>query len=235
MLGVVIASPAVRPRDVPKMLSQKGKGVSALKAVMSITSKYDREKSVQNIKGFVLYRRPLDFRFQGMGPAGNSLFELVFKTTGFELYIPSDGKILKGDKRCFARRFPDVAELQYLIPLALLQWRDVQFENAVAINRNDTVIKMAFRGESWEATLDNEKLHVKRLVRLNNAGPDLIADFADFGSGDYGWLPRSFRLRSRSGGWRTTVKMQKIKVNPFLVEKNFKLEPMYSPRIEQCR
>ncbi len=233
--GVVDAAPAIRPQDVPKILSQKGKGVSALKAVMSITSKYDRDKSVHNIKGFVLYRRPMDFRFQGIGPAGNSLFELVSKATGFELYIPSDGKILKGNKRCFARKFPDVAELQYLIPLALLQWRDVRFERAVARNGTDTVIKLTFRGQKWEATLDTEKLLVRRLVRLSRDVPDLTADFGDFGSGDLGWLPKSFRLRSRSGGWRTTVKMQGIKVNPFLVEKNFKLEPMYSPKIEECR
>ena len=50
---------------------------------MSVKSSYDDGKSRQDIKGFLLYRRPDDFRFQGVGPGGNSLFELIIKSTRF--------------------------------------------------------------------------------------------------------------------------------------------------------
>ena len=53
---------------------------------MNVTSTYDRGKHRQDIKGFLLYRRPNDFRFQGIAPAGNSLFELVIKANLFELH-----------------------------------------------------------------------------------------------------------------------------------------------------
>jgi outer membrane lipoprotein-sorting protein len=233
--SIAAAFAAVQPQDIPRMLADKGKKLSAVKAALTVTTSYDGGKSLQNIKGFLLYRRPMDFRFQGVGPGGNSLFELVFKGAGFELFVPSDGKILKGTKGCFARRFPDVAELQGLIPLALLQWRGVKFKQQVSSDKKQTVIRLSFQGDTWEATLDNSRLLVTRLVRMGPNGSDLTADFGDFSSGDHGWLPRRFRVQSRSGGWRTLVKMHKIKINPYLVERNFKLETTFSPSIEKCR
>jgi hypothetical protein len=217
-------------------LTKKGKNLSAMKAVMSIVSSYEAGKSRQDVKGFLLYRRPNDFRFQGLGPGGNSLFELIIKATQFELYIPAEGKIIRGGKECFARRFPDVAEIEGLIPLILLQWKDVRFDRLLAHDSEKIVIRMSFLGRVWGATLDPHSLYLKRLVRLNPAGEvDLTADFADFASGEDGWLPRRFEIQSPVAQWKTVVKISKIESNPFLVEKNFKLEPAFSAKTEDCR
>ena len=78
------ADPNVNPQQIPQFLTQKGKNLSALKAVMNITSIYDGGKSRQDVKGFLLYRRPNDFRFQGLATGGNSLFELIIKSNLFE-------------------------------------------------------------------------------------------------------------------------------------------------------
>jgi hypothetical protein len=203
---------------------------------MSVSSVYDAGKSRQDIKGFLLYRRPNDFRFQGMAPGGNSLFELVIKAQNFELYIPTDSKILKGGKDCFSRKFPDVAEIEGIVPMMLRQWKDVRFERLLARDPDKTVIRCTFHGRVWAATLEPQSLNLKKLVRLNSAGEtDLIADFGDFKSGDDGWLPRRFEVQSPKGGWKTAVIISKIEANPFLIEKNFQLEPLFTPAIEQCR
>lgn len=226
----------IKPQEIPTHLTNKGKHLSAMKAVMSVASSYEGGKQRQDLKGFLLYRRPNDFRFQGLGPGGNSLFELVIKATQFELYIPSEGKIIHGGKDCFARMFPDVAEIEGLIPLMLLQWKDVRFDRPLAHDSEKIVIRMSFHGRVWGATLDPQNYRLKRLVRLNPAGEvDLSADFGDFGSGEDGWLPRRFEVQSPVAQWKTLVKISKIEVNPFLVEKNFKLEPAFSAKMEQCR
>jgi len=229
------ASSSVRPNQIPAELARKGKGLSALKAVMVVATSYDHGKSRQDVKGFLLYRRPNDFRFQGMGPAGHPLFELILKANMFELYVPGDGKILKGAKDCFNRRFPDVAELETLIPLALLQWKDTNFEEALSQDARTTVIRVRMGQDLWRATLDSKDLYVLSLQRLNEGKPDLVAHFGDFGAGDYGWLPRRFDIQSARAGWRSLVTIQQLEANPFLVETNFKLETLFSPQIEQCR
>lgn len=231
----LIADQGVQARAIPNVLVQRGKDLSALKAVMAITTTYDGGKSRQELRGFLLYRRPADFRFQGIGPGGNSLMELVIKSEKFELYVPADGKILKGDKKCFVHRFPDVGELDTLIPLALLQWKNAEVAGVVSSDPERTVIRLNFRGSDWKVTLDTKALLLKRIERLGSNSAVLTADFADFKTGDYGWLPRRFDVQSRGGGWRTLVKIDKIEVNPFLVEKNFKLEADFSPKIEDCR
>jgi outer membrane lipoprotein-sorting protein len=226
----------LRPQEIADLLTKKGKSLSAMKAVMAINSSYEAGKSRQDVKGFLLYRRPNDFRFQGLGPGGNSLFELIIKATQFELYIPTEGKIIRGGKDCFARRFPDVAEIEGLIPLILLQWKDVRFDRVLAQDSEKIVIRMSFLGRVWGATLDPHNLFLKRLVRLNPAGEvDLTAEFADFASGEDGWLPRRFEIQSPVAQWKTVVKISKIESNPFLVEKNFKLEPPFSVKTEDCR
>jgi outer membrane lipoprotein-sorting protein len=230
------AEPAIEPKNIPETLAKKGKGLSALKAVMSVSSVYNGGKSRQDIKGFLLYRRPSDFRFQGIAPGGNSLFELVIKANAFELYIPTEGKILKGGKECFGRKFPDVAEVEALIPMILLQWREVRFDRLLARDSEKIVIRITYEGRVWGATLDPKNLHVTRLVRLNPAGEvDLTADFGDFKTGAEGWLPRRFEVQSPTGGWRTSVRIEKIEPNPFLVEKNFLLDMTFSAKVETCR
>ncbi|HMK35662.1 MAG TPA: hypothetical protein VK463_11385 [Desulfomonilaceae bacterium] len=231
-----LAQPGVTPSEIPEFLSNKGKNLSAFKAVMNITSTYDAGKSRQDVKGFLLYRRPSDFRFQGVGPGGNSLFELVIKANLFELYIPAEGKILKGGKECFHRKFPDVSEIEGLIPMVLLQWKDVRFDRLLAQDSEKIVIRVSFQGKVWGATLDPQSLFLRRLVRLNPAGEvDLTADFGDFAGGSDGWLPRRFEVQSPAGQWKTLVKIGKIESNPFLVEKNFKLETAFSAKTEDCR
>jgi outer membrane lipoprotein-sorting protein len=230
------AEPAIDPKQIPDTLAKKGKGLSALKAVMTVSSVYDGGKNRQDIKGFLMYRRPADFRFQGIGPGGNSLFELVIKANSFELYVPSDGKILKGGKECFGRRFPDVAEIEGLIPMVLLQWKDVRFDRLLARDSEKIVIRITYEGRVWGATLDPKTLHITRLVRLNpNGDVDLTADFGDFKTGTEGWLPRRFEVQSPTGGWRTSVRIEKIEPNPFLVEKNFALDLTFSAKVETCR
>ncbi|MGB6068249.1 MAG: hypothetical protein WBG50_25865 [Desulfomonilaceae bacterium] len=231
-----LADPIVRPQDIPETLAKKGKNITALKCVMNVTSVYDRGKSRQDIKGFLLYRRPNDFRFQGIAPAGNSLFELVIKANLFELYIPTDGKIIKGGKECFSRRFPDVAEIEGLIPLVLLQWKNVRFDRVLRSDPDKVVIRLAFQGRVWGATLQPQKLLLTRLVRLSPDGDiDLTADFSDFRSGTDGWLPRRFEVQSPPEGWKTLVRINKIEPNPFLVEKNFQLQTTFSTKTEECR
>jgi outer membrane lipoprotein-sorting protein len=230
------ADPAVEPAQIPDFLAKKGKTLSAFKAVMGISSVYDGGKSRQDVKGFLLYRRPSDFRFQGLAPGGNSLFELVIKHAAFELYVPSEGKILKGGKECFANRFPDVAEIEHLIPMVLLQWKDVRFDRQLAKDLEKIVIRMTYEGKVWVATLEPKTLLVRRLVRLSpNGEVDLSADFGDFKTGEDGWLPRRFDVQCKNGGWRTSVRIEKIETNPFLVEKNFILEPAFSTKVETCR
>jgi len=222
--------------EIQEALMKKGKNVSALKAVMNITSLYEKGKSRQDVKGFLMYRRPSDFRFQGIGPGGNSLFELIIKANLFELYIPSESKIIKGGKECFSRKFPDVAEIEGLIPLILLQWKDVRSDRLLSKDNEKFVLRMSFQGRIWAATLEPQSLHLKRLVRLTPGGEiDLTADFSEFKSGDDGWLPRRFEIQSAPGGWKTVVKINQLERNPFLVEKNFKLETTYSPKTEDCR
>ena len=229
------AKPKASPSDVVRALALRGKNLSALKAVMAVSSTYDRGKSSQEIRGFLLYRRPSDFRFQGIGPGGNSLFEMVVNYRGFELYVPAEGKLLRGGKKCFRRRFPDVAELEGLIPLALLQWKQARLIRVESEDANNKVIRLNFKGRVWRATLEPKKLLVKRLERIGPNSVDLTADFADFTTGEYGWLPRRFEVQAPKEGWRTVVRITRIEVNPFLVEKNFKLEPAYSPKIENCK
>jgi hypothetical protein len=203
---------------------------------MNITSVYDAGKNRQDIKGFLLYRRPSDFRFQGLGPGGNSLFELIIKATQFELYIPGENKIISGNKECFSQKFPDVAEIEGLIPLILLQWKDVRFDRLLAMDSEKIVIRMTFHGKVWGATLDPQTHFLKRLVRLSPAGEvDLTADFGEFKTGDDGWLPRRFEVQSPGAQWKTLVKIGKIESNPFLTEKNFKLEPAFTAKQESCR
>jgi len=236
LVGPVNGEPSIKPEQIPEYLADKGKSLSALKAVMSVSSVYDSGKSRQDIKGFLIYRRPSDFRFQGMAPGGNSLFELVIKAQNFELYVPTDRKILKGGKDCFRRKFPDVAEIEGIVPMMLRQWKDAHFDRLLARDSDKTVIRLTFHGTVWAATLEPQTLNLKRLVRLNPAGEvDLTADFGDFKSGDDGWLPRRFEVQSPKGGWKTVIIISKIEANPFLIEKNFQLEPMFSPAIEQCR
>jgi outer membrane lipoprotein-sorting protein len=230
------SEPAVSPSEIPGFLTKKGKNLSAFKAVMNITSAYDAGKSRQDIKGFLLYRRPSDFRFQGIAPGGNSLFELVIKANTFELYIPTEGKIIKGGKECFNRKFPDVGEIEGLIPMVLLQWKDVRFDRLLAHDSEKIVVRVSFQGKVWGATLDPQTLYLKRLVRLSPSGDvDLTADFADFKTGDDGWMPRRFEVQSPVGQWKTVVKIDKIESNPFLVEKNFKLETSSPAKTEDCR
>jgi hypothetical protein len=230
------ANPSVQPAQIPAALVERGKNLTALKAVMSVKSTYDAGKSRQDLKGFLLYRRPSDFRLQGVGPGGNSLFELVIRSGAFELFIPAEGKLIKGGRACFGRKFPDVSEIESLIPLALLQWRDARYEKLVSADSENTIIHFQFVGRTWAATLDSKNLLLKRLVRLAPGGKiDLTADFADFSSGEYGWLPTRFEVKAPAGEWRTWVRIEKIETNPFLVEKNFQLEPAFTPKIEECR
>lgn len=236
VLNAMAAEAATNPLEIQESLTKKGKNVSALKAVMSITSQYDKGKSRQDVKGFLLYRRPNDFRFQGLAPGGNSLFELIIKSSQFELYIPSESKIIKGGKECFSRQFPDVAEIEGLIPLILLQWKDVRSDRFLSRDNEKIVLRMSFQGRIWAATLDPQNLYLKRLVRITPAGEiDLTADFSEFKTGDDGWLPRRFEIQSVPGGWKTLVKINQFEQNPFLVEKNFKLETQFSPKTEVCR
>jgi len=230
------AEPSVNPQQIPEALADKGKRLTAMKVVMNVTSLYDAEKSRQDVKGFLLYRRPADFRFQGLATGGNPLFELVIKDGLFELYIPSDGKILKGGKECFGKRFPDIAEIEGLIPIVLLQWKNVTFQKLLKQDPQNIVINVLCQGRTWEATLDPKNLLVKRLVRLGPRGEtDLTANFGEFKTGEDGWLPRRFEIHSPKGSWRTTVQITKIEPNPFLVEKNFKLEPTFSTKTESCK
>jgi outer membrane lipoprotein-sorting protein len=234
--AVLNAEPSTNPQDIPDFLTKKGKNVTALKAVMSIASVYDGGKNRQDVKGFLLYRRPSDFRFQGVGPGGNSLFELVIKANAFELYVPAEGKILKGGRECFSRRFPDVAEIEGIIPMVLLQWKDVRFDRLLARDPEKIVIRVTFQGKVWGATLDPQNLFLKRLVRLTANGEiDLTADFSDFKTGDDGWLPRRFEVQSPGGRWRTSVQISKLERNPFLIEKNFLLETTFSAKTEACQ
>jgi uncharacterized protein YneF (UPF0154 family) len=230
------AEPSINPQQIPELLTEKGKKLSAMKAVMNVTTSNDAEKSRQDIKGFLLYRRPSDFRFQGVAPGGNSLFELVVKDQVFELYVPTDGKIVKGGKECFGKRFPEVAEIEGLVPIMLLQWRNVRFQRMLKREADTVVINITFDGRNWEATLESGNLLLKRLVRFDaHNHPDLYAEFGEYKSGEDGWLPRRFDVRAPRGQWRTHVQITKIEANPFLVEKNFKLEPAFSTKIENCR
>jgi hypothetical protein len=161
---------------------------------------------------------------------------LVIKANLFELYVPTDGKIIKGGKECFSRKFPDVAEIEGLIPMVLLQWKDVRFDRVLKSDPDKIVIRLSFQGRVWGATLEPQKLLLTRLVRLSPDGEiDLTADFGDFQSGEDGWLPRRFEIASPPGGWKTLVKINKVESNPFLVEKNFQLETMFSAKTEECR
>jgi len=230
------AEPSVSPQQIPQFLTEKGKHLSAMKAVMNVTTSNDLEKSRQDLKGFLLYRRPNDFRFQGLTTGGNSLFELVIKDQTFELYVPTDGKILKGEKVCFGRRFPEVAEIEGLIPIMLLQWGNVRFQRMLKREADTIVINVTYEGRNWEATLESGNYLLKRLVRFDNHNQaDLYADFGEYKTGEDGWLPRRFDVASPKGQWRTHVQITKIEPNPYLVEKNFKLEPTFSTKIENCR
>ncbi|MCX5872293.1 MAG: hypothetical protein NTY51_03530 [Deltaproteobacteria bacterium] len=234
--GLCAAQTVTKPEEILTLLLNRGKNLSAFKAVMNVTTMNEVDKSRQEIKGFLLYRRPSDFRFQGLGPSGSTLFELVIKTNMFELYVPQEGKIIKGDKECFGRKFPDVAEIEGLIPMLLLQWRDVRFDRVLSRDSEKMVIRITFQGRVWGATLESQSMNLIRLVRINPRGDiDLTADFGDFKQGDDGWLPRKFEIVSPVGGWRTLAKISKIEPNPFLVEKNFQIDSTFSVKTENCR
>jgi len=234
--GLSVAQTVTKPEDIPTLLFNRGKNLSAFKAVMNVTTMNEVDKSRQDIRGFLLYRRPTDFRFQGLGPGGNTLFELIIKSNMFELYVPQEGRIIKGDRECFGRKFPDVAEIEGLIPMVLLQWRDVRFDRVLSRDAEKMVVRITFQGRVWGATLDSRSMNLHRLVRINPRGDiDLTADFGDFHQGDEGWLPHKFEVASPVGGWRTLAKISKIEINPFLVEKNFQIEPTFSVKTETCR
>ncbi|MBM3301785.1 MAG: hypothetical protein FJY85_17770 [Deltaproteobacteria bacterium] len=129
-----------------------------------------------------------------------------------------------------------MAEIEALIPIALLQWKEVRFDKLLSNDSNKVMIRFTYQGRIWAATLDKEKWHLLRVIRLTTAGDiDLTADFGDFSSGEYGWLPRHFDVRSLTGDWRTVVRINSLETNPFLVEKNFQLEPVFSPKTEECK
>ena len=232
--AVLRAEAATPTREIPQILAARGKDLTALKAVMSITTDYDRGRSRQDMRGFLIYRRPNDFRFQGLAPGGNSLLEMVIRTGNFELYVPAEGKILKGAMKCFMQRFPELGELDVLIPLALLQWQNARVASVAANDADKTVVRLNIKGSDWNATLDPKELLLRRLEKLNSKSVELTADFGDFKTGQFGWLPKRFDVKSPSGGWRTLVTISKIEVNPFLIEKNFKLETNFSPKVENC-
>ncbi len=235
-LGSTQAQVPAKPEEIPTLLYNRGKNLSAFKAGMNITTMNEIDKSRQEIRGFLLYRRPSDFRFQGLGAGGATLFELVMKSTSFELYVPQEGKIIKGGKECFARKFPDVAEIEGLIPMVLLQWRDVRFDRVLSKDQEKIVIRITFQGRVWGATLDTRSLNLLRLVRIDPRGDiDLTADFGDFKQGENGWLPAKFEVTSPVGGWRTIAKISKMEPNPFLLEKNFQIETTFSVKTETCR
>ena len=229
------AASGVKAGEIPKILTLKGKKLTALKAVMAVSTVYNRGKSHQEIRGFFMYRRPRDFRFQGIAAGGNSLFEMVLRAGKFQLYVPTDRTILKGGSECFRQKFPDVAELETLIPLALLQWKRVRFVKRLVGKGEDITIEVELKGETWRATLEETSLLLKRLERFRGNVVETTANFSDYGSGDYGWLPRRFDVKSSNGRWRSVVKIQKLQINPYLVEKNFKLEPAFSTKTETCR
>ena len=80
-------------------------------------------------------------------------------------------------------------------------------EGVVSNDPERTVIRLNFKGSEWKVTLDTKELLLKRIERLgSNSAVVLTADFADFKTGDYGWLPRRFDVQSPGGGWRTLVK-----------------------------
>ncbi len=228
------AGPTVAPQQIVEALAARAKNLTAFKAVMGVRTEYDKGKSRQDVRGFLLYRRPFDFRFQGLAPGGNPLFEMVIKSHSFELYVPSERKILKGNKNCFGRAFPDVAELESLIPLALLQWRQAQKVKVISESSEGTVLTLDYSGAHWRITLQPKTLLLKRIERVTPKEVDLIADFGGFSTGEYGWMPRQFDVQSLLGGWKTHVKIDRFDVNPFLVEKNFELEPAFSTKVEKC-
>ncbi len=232
---LVGASASINPNEIPSILINRGNGLTAFKAVMSVSSVYDNGKSRQDVRGFLLYRRPDDFRFQGVGPTGNPLFELVVRANGFELYIPTDGKIIKGGRDCFQTKFPDVAELETLIPLALLQWKLAKIEKVLSQDSTKTIVRLGFKKDMWLATLDSSELKLLRLERVDTRGKELTADFGEFGSGEFRWLPLVFNVVSPRGGWKSLIKIKNIELNPFLVESNFKLEPVFSVKTESCQ
>ncbi len=195
------AEAAINPQAIQESLGYKGKNLSALKAVMSITSTYDNGKSRHDVKGFHLYRRPHDFRFQGLAPGGNSLFELIIKANLFELYIPTESKIIKGGKECFSRRFPDVAEIEGLIPLILLQWKDVRSDRLLSKDSEKIVLRMSFSGQDLGGHSGTSEPQSEAPRAGQSFGEiDLTADFSDFKSGQDGWLPRRFGYPVTAGG-----------------------------------
>jgi hypothetical protein len=229
------ADPGREPSNLTETLAARGKNLSAFKAVMAVATAYDRGKSHQEMKGFLLYRRPNDFRFQGVGAGGASLFEMIVKADKFELYVPSDAKILKGGRNCLMTRFPELGELDSLIPLALLQWKTAQALKVVPSGPDASVVTMNFNGRDWRATLEKGKLHLLRLEKLRSGEVELTAEFGDFKEGEYGWLPRRFDIQAPAAGWRTVVSISKMEINPFLVEKNFQLETTFSTNVEECK
>lgn len=233
--AAVLAEPAIKPQEIPKALAEKGKNLSALKAVMAVTTTYEKDGNRQDVRGFFMYRRPSDFRFQGIAPGGNSLFEMVVRSDKFKLYVPAESKILAGGRKCFFERFPDVAELESLIPLALLQWKNATVSQVLSEDQNRIVVGLTFNGHTWRVTLDAKKLLLMRIEKVGSRSVELTSDFGDYADGEYGWLPRRFDVRSPQGGWRTLVKISKIEINPFLVEKNFELAPTFSAKIEECK
>jgi hypothetical protein len=102
-------------------------------------------------------------------------------------------------------------------------------------DQNCIVLGLSYNGHNWRVTLDAKKLLLIRIEKVGPRSVELTSDFGDYGEGDYGWLPRRFDIRSAQSGWRTLVKISKIEINPFLVQKNFELEPAFSPKIEECK
>jgi len=229
------AGPGIKPQDIPEALARRGQNVTSMKAVMDVSTVHNKGKERNDIRGFLLYRRPSDFRFQGMVPGGNPLFEMVIKSTGFDLFVPTDKKILKGNQRCFNQRFPDIAEMRELIPLALSQWKNARLEGVISHDRDKIVVKLGFGGTYWNATVTADKLLVTKLVRVGAKGPELSADFGGFKDGEHGWIPRTFQVHSPQGDWTTSVTIRTLEVNAFVVEKNFQLEPPFSPKVEECK
>lgn len=224
----------IKPSQIPDKLEQRGKNLTALKAVMQVSTYRGEDNSHHEIKGFLIYRRPSDFRFQGLAPGGNTLFELVLRWNRFELYVPQERTVLKGSKKCFKRRFPDVAELDHLIPLALLQWRGVKLKEVVSASGNPIVLAIEFKGDTWRCSIEPERLVIVKMERMVRGRADVTAQFGDFRKGKFGWLPQRYDVRSDTANWRTLIHIKKMEFNPFLVEKNFRIDPAFKTKTETC-
>jgi hypothetical protein len=135
-------------KDLIERINAEASEIRTLKATVGITasvggSKLGRIPEYQDIRGYILARKPSSLRMIGRDPAlQNQVFDMVSVGQEFKLWIPSKNQFVVGSSDVARPSTQPLGNLQpqVIYDALLLQAVDLQNELAVLENRDKEVI-----------------------------------------------------------------------------------------------